>query len=73
MPNSSHLKTIYNMELHEVIDATTSGDHSQVLCKRVASGWIYYSLIRDHVTGYDYQKNPVFVPFDNKFQGASNV
>lgn len=73
MATNPNDKTIYNMDLHETIDATSNDDHSRIVCKRVASGWLYFSLLRDHVSGYEYQTNPVFVPFDNTFMNIKPI
>lgn len=57
--DDAEIKTIYNLKLHEMLNADFG-----IAIMRVASGWIYDC--------WDYQndnfKQGVFVPFDNYFQ-----
>ena len=61
-------KTIYNLELHEILYVKDQGLQIQ----RVPSGWNYIYTRQDFIEENDYYEQVithiVFVPYDNNFQ-----
>ncbi|SHH75467.1 hypothetical protein [Flavobacterium johnsoniae] len=62
-------KTIWNMELHEVLelnnDKSTASINETVLVMRVAGGWIYTKLYNNTLNSQRVETS-VFVPYSPK-------